>query len=109
MNTRWRGPQRVSLASRRPEGLSQAAFCYSNIDMVETRSRLIGRPATGGNRAESGQAEILDLMTHEHIFWPFYSAYLADHPQRIETAIRWATDRGYEPVFLHEGFLGLPV
>jgi hypothetical protein len=70
---------------------------------------LTGSSATGGDRAKPDQAEILDLMTHEQYFWPFYSAYLPDHPQRIETAIRWATDRGYEPVFLHEGFLGLPV
>jgi hypothetical protein len=57
---------------------------------------------------DPNRAEIIDLMTHEQYFWPFYANYLPDHPQRIEAAIRWVTERGYEPVFLHEGFLGLP-
>ncbi len=51
-------------------------------------------------------AEIMDLFTHEQYFWPFYFHYIPDHPQRIETAIRWVTERGYKPVFFHEGFLG---
>ena len=51
-------------------------------------------------------AEIMDLFTHEQYFWPFYMNYIPDHPQRIETAIRWVTERGYKPVFFHEGFLG---
>jgi hypothetical protein len=55
---------------------------------------------------DPNQSEIFDLMTHEQYFWPFYANYLPDHPQRIATAIRWVTERGYEPVFLHEGFLG---
>lgn len=53
-------------------------------------------------------AEIMDLMTHEQYFWPFYQNYLPDHPQRVEAALRFVTDRGYKPVFLHEGFLGAP-
>jgi hypothetical protein len=51
-------------------------------------------------------AEIMDLFTHEQYFWPFYFHHIPDHPQRIETAIRWVTERGYKPVFYHEGFLG---
>jgi hypothetical protein len=51
-------------------------------------------------------AEIMDLFTHEQYFWPFYMNYIPDHPKRIETAIRWVTERGYKPVFFHEGFLG---
>jgi len=52
------------------------------------------------------RAEIMDLFTHEQYFWPFYMNYLPDHVQRIENAIRWVTERGYKPVFFHEGFLG---
>jgi hypothetical protein len=48
----------------------------------------------------------MDLFTHEQYFWPFYMNYVPDHPQRVETAIRWVTERGYKPVFFHEGFLG---
>ena len=48
----------------------------------------------------------LDLFTHEQYFWPFYRNYLPDHPQRLDTTLRWVTDHGYKPVFFHEGFLG---
>lgn len=51
-------------------------------------------------------AEIMDIFTHEQYFWPFYSNYLPDHVQRLDTAIRWLTEQGYKPVFYHEGFLG---
>ena len=53
-------------------------------------------------------AEIMDLFTHEQYFWPFYKRYVPDHPQRLDTAIRWVTEHGYKPVFFHEGFLGGP-
>ena len=51
-------------------------------------------------------AEIMDLFTHEQYFWPFYVNHIPDHAQRLDAAIRWVTERGYEPVFFHEGFLG---
>jgi len=50
-------------------------------------------------------AEVMDLFTHEQYFWPFYSNYVPDHAQRLDAAIRWVTERGYKPVFFHEGFL----
>ena len=51
-------------------------------------------------------AEIMDLFTHEQYFWDFYPHYIPDHFQRLDAALRWVTERGYAPVFLHEGFLG---
>ena len=51
-------------------------------------------------------AEIMDLFTHEQYFWPFDRNYIPDHAQRLDTAIRWVTEHGYKPVFLHEGLLG---
>jgi hypothetical protein len=67
--------------------------------IVPTLAPLVKNPDT---------AEIMDLLTHEQYFWPFYRNYLPDHPARMETAVRWATDNGYEPVLLHEGLLGVP-
>lgn len=55
---------------------------------------------------DPNHAEIMDLFTHEQYFWPFYRRYLPDHAERLDVAIRWVTERGYEPVFYHEGFLG---
>ncbi len=52
------------------------------------------------------QAEIMDLLTHEQYFWPFYHNHVPDHVQRCERAIRFCADNGYEPVFFHEGLLG---
>ena len=57
---------------------------------------------------EPDRRETVNLLTHEQYFWPFYRAYVPDHAQRCEAAIRWATDHGYQPVFFHEGFLGGP-
>lgn len=51
-------------------------------------------------------AEIVDIVTHEQYFWPFYFNYIPDHFQRLDTTIRWVTEHGYKPVFYHEGFLG---
>ena len=50
----------------------------------------------------------MDLFTHEQYFWPFYRNYIPDHFARLDTALRWVTEHGYKPVFLHEGFLGAP-
>ena len=55
---------------------------------------------------DANTAEIMDLFTHEQYFWPFYFHYIPDHAQRVERAIRWVTERGYRPVFFHEGLLG---
>jgi len=59
--------------------------------------QLAGRPET---------AEFMDLFTHEQYFWPDYPRYVPDHWDRVEAAIRWVTERGYVPVFFHEGLLG---
>lgn len=53
------------------------------------------------------QAEIMDLFTHEQYFWPFYARHVPDHGERLNQTIRWVTERGYEPVFFHEGFMGI--
>ena len=55
---------------------------------------------------DPNRAEIMDLFTHEQYFWPFYSHHIPDHAQRLDAAIRWVTEKGYKPVFFHEGFLG---
>lgn len=55
---------------------------------------------------DANTAEIMDLFTHEQYFWPFYSNYVPDHAARLDAAIRFCSERGYEPVFFHEGFLG---
>jgi hypothetical protein len=58
---------------------------------------------------DPNQAEIMDLLTHEPQFWPGYRGFVPDHWQRLDTALRFVTERGYKPVFYHEGFLGAPL
>jgi len=58
--------------------------------------------------AQPDPKQTVNLLTHEQYFWPFYSNYLPDHPKRVEAAIGWATDHGYQPTFFHEGLLGGP-
>jgi len=54
------------------------------------------------------RAEIMDILTHEQYFWPFYENYIPDHFQRVEAAVGWLRAHGYRPVFFHEGLLGEP-
>lgn len=52
--------------------------------------------------------DTLDLMTHEQYFYDDYSGYIPDHRERVETALRYVTEQGYQPVFFNDGFLGNP-
>jgi hypothetical protein len=76
------------------------SFCCNLVPVDRTVASL--EAAT--NRPDT--AEIVDIVTHEQYFWPFYFHYIPDHFQRLDTTIRWVTERGYQPVFYHEGFLG---
>jgi hypothetical protein len=82
---------------------------FSNIDIV-CNSTPVERivPTLEPLTRNPLRAEIMDLFTHEQYFWPFYRAYVPDHFQRLDAAIRFMTERGYEPVFFHEGLLGVP-
>jgi len=87
----------------------ESGIVFSHVDIVVNSTRIDAIIPTLQQRAEDpNQAEIVDILTHEQYFWPFYHNYIPDHFQRLETAVRWATERGYKPVFLHEGFLGAP-
>lgn len=91
---------------------------FSNVDImwcsippVETIVPKLASLADDPNRAE-----IMDLLAHEQWFWPFFTGYSPghdpgyspEHAKRLEGVIRWVTERGYKPVFFHEGFLGAP-
>jgi hypothetical protein len=86
-----------------------SGIVFSKVDIV-CNSTPIERivPTLEPLTKDPNQAEIMDLFTHEQYFWPFYSNYLPDHFQRLEVAVRWVTERGYKPVFFHEGFMGVP-
>jgi hypothetical protein len=85
----------------------ESGIVFSRVDIVCNSVPVdkIG-PTLEPQIKDPNTAEVLDLFTHEQYFWPFYRNYIPDHPQRLDTAIRWATEHGYKPVFFHEGFLG---
>lgn len=56
--------------------------------------------------ADPHQAEIIELMIHEQYFYPTYKAYIPEYAERCETAVRWATEKGYTPVCYGDGFIG---
>jgi len=56
-------------------------------------------------RNNPSQAEVMNLMTHEQYFWPFYSNYRPDHFQKLDTVLKWIVENGYECVFLQDGYL----
>jgi hypothetical protein len=87
----------------------ESGIVFSRVDIV-CNSTPVEQivPTLAPLAADPNQAEIMDLFTHEQYFWPFYSNYIPDHFQRLDTAIRWVTEHGYQPVFFHEGFLGGP-
>ena len=58
------------------------------------------------NHTGKRKHEIVSLETHEQYSFPHYIHYLPDHLQRMETAIRKATELGYAPVYFAEGLLG---
>ena len=57
-------------------------------------------------KKESLRHEVLSLETHEQYTFPSYFNYIPDHMERMETAIRFAAEEGYKPVFFAEGLLG---
>jgi len=86
----------------------ETGIVFSRIDLVCNLTPSADIPRILNSLASSPQtAEIMDLLTHEQYFWKFYSNFIPDHFERLETAIRWVTEHDYEPVFLHEGFLGI--
>ncbi len=85
----------------------ETGIVFSRVDIVCNTVPLAQIVPTLAPLAEDpNTAEIMDLFTHEQYFWPFYRNYVADHFDRLDAAIRWVTEQGYEPVFFHEGFLG---
>ncbi|MBM3890796.1 MAG: hypothetical protein FJ388_16930 [Verrucomicrobia bacterium] len=80
---------------------------FSMIDLVCNSTpleRIV--PTLEPHLTNPNRAEIMDLFTHEQYFWPFYKAYLPDHFQRLDAALRWVAEHGYAPVWFHEGLLG---
>ena len=84
-----------------------SGIVFSSVDIICNNTTVEQTVPTLAPLAEDPHtAEIMDLFTHEQYFWPFYRSYRSDHFARLDTALAWVAENGYEPVFFHEGFLG---
>ncbi|MFH0966018.1 MAG: hypothetical protein V2A58_18615 [Planctomycetota bacterium] len=86
----------------------ETGIVFSRVDIVCNNTpveRVV--PTLAPLTNDPNNAEIMDVFTHEQYFWPFYANYRPDHAERVEAAVRFLTEKGYEPVFFHEGFLGI--
>jgi hypothetical protein len=82
-----------------------SGIIFSKTDMVINNTPLDQIvPRLEAITADPRQGEVIDLLTHEQYFWPFYQRYLPDHPQRMDRAIEYVTRHGYKPVFLQDEF-----
>ena len=52
-------------------------------------------------------AEMVELLIHEQYFRKELTLYQPTVLEKVETALRWVAQRGYEPVFWSDGFLGV--
>ena len=85
----------------------ESGIVFTRVDLICNGTPLPNIvPTLEALRDNPDTAEVMDLMTHEQYFWPFYSNYIPDHAERLDTAFRWVTDNGYEPVLFDQGFLG---
>jgi len=50
--------------------------------------------------------DMVELLIHEQYFRKELALYQPTVTDKVRTALRWVTDRGYEPVFWSDGFLG---
>ena len=86
-----------------------SGIMLSQIDLVLNSTPLADiLPCLSAAIAAGSRSEVIDLLTHEQYFWPFYHHFVPDHAERLDCALRFLTDHGYEPVWFHEGLLGAP-
>ena len=50
--------------------------------------------------------ELIELLIHEQYFREELSSYQPDIRDKAIAALEWVSERGYEPCFWCEGFLG---
>lgn len=52
------------------------------------------------------KSHLINIAGHEQYWWPFYKNFVPDIYDRYATAFRFVLDRGYEPIWIEDGFFG---
>lgn len=80
-----------------------SGILFSKVDLCCNLTPLARiEPLLASVRANPATADVMDIMTHEQYFWPFYAHYLPDHFDRCMAAMQFCSRNGYHPAFFHE-------
>ena len=55
---------------------------------------------------DPARSHLINIAGHEQYWWPFYKNFVPDLYERYATAFRFVLDRGYQPVWIEDGFFG---
>ncbi|MBS1751945.1 MAG: hypothetical protein JST63_18750 [Bacteroidetes bacterium] len=77
-------------------------FIRSSMVLDRTKKEDIATGMDAYGNAPSGLPPYVDYLIHEQYFYPDYTAYQPDYFEKIEAAVMWAKEHGYEPAFLDE-------
>lgn len=75
-------------------------FVRSSMVLDKTAQGDIVSVMNGYAGAASGLPPYVDYLIHEQYYYPDYADYQPDYFEKIETAVQWAGNQGYEPSFL---------
>ncbi len=59
--------------------------------------KLIDKPA---------KSHLINIAGHEQYWWPFYKNFVPNLYERYAAAFRFVLDRGYQPIWIEDGFFG---
>lgn len=76
-------------------------FIRSSV-VVDSKAKKELVPFLNAYREIGGLPPYVDFMVHEQYYYPDYIAYQPDYFDKLDTAVRWATEQGYTPAFLDE-------
>jgi hypothetical protein len=60
-------------------------------------------PQLDALHADPHRSEVLELLVHEQYFYPRWPNYWPEQAMKVRTALQWAAEHGYRPVFYNEG------
>jgi len=55
---------------------------------------------------DPARSHLLNIAGHEQYWWPFYKNFVPDNYERYAAAFRFVLDRGYQPIWIEDGFFG---
>jgi hypothetical protein len=79
--------------------------CTSVVNLLEVEEVV---PFLNARTSTPHTSGMVELIIHEQYFRKELSYYQPTVLDKVRTAVQWVHERGYEPVFWSDGFLGTP-